>query len=647
MKRTTLGKVLPLAALVLAGCEGDVKFDFRPVPEAGDLKRVAGTTELENSIKAGFTTIRGSITTRALTAGVPENDTAVGDFTGTYTQEPNVDEFDAVRYDGNHLYVAPRRYVSCCFILEDADGAIDTGEEPGDSIRILATNPVDGTASVQSRIPLDEGVSVQGMYLTEGRVFALTAESYYGGFGSFWNSVAIWNPERLGYAAYDVSNPAEPELEVEVSIDGVFVESRRVGDTVYIVSRYTPGVEGLIMHVTTPEEQAYNEALLANVTLAELLPKITINGDEQSLVDPLSCYIPNDEDDVGYPVITSVTAVPIDNPTTFTTTCYNEDTYGAYVSEKAIYFTNISGGTSADDTKTSIHKFELDGTNIDYRGSADIDGQVWRGGQSDFRMSELDGDLRVIASTYDWSDPDFADHKLFVLREATGRLGLDIVGELPNAQRPDEIGKPNEDLYGVRFLADRAYAVTFERIDPLYAIDLSDPTDPSIAGELEVEGFSDFLHPVSGDLLLGLGSTAGGAVKLELFDVSDIGQPLSRGAVTLGESSFSEARWDRHAFTYQADVDGVDRFTIPATIHREVGIGGPWETGLYLFEIHDKATPSLSRLLEAGSVHPPGALYPYSDRNRAFIHDDTIFYVRDEEVWGAFWDAPQVVNGPF
>lgn len=647
MKRTLLGRAMPLVLLALAGCEGDVKFDFRTEPDAGDLKPVASAAELENSIKAGFTTIRGATTTLALAAGVPQDNAAVGDFTGTYTQEQNVDEFDAVRYDGDHLYVAPRRYLNCCFILEDADGAVDTGNDPGDSIRILATNPVDGSASVEGRIPLAEGVSVQGMYLDDNRIFALTAESYYGGFGGFWSDISIWNPERLGYVSYDVSNPAEPRLEVEVSIDGVFVESRRVDDVVYIVSRYTPYVEGLIPNVTTAEQQAHNEALLADVSLADLLPKITVDGNEQSLVDPLSCYIPSDEDEAGYPVITSVTAIRIDNPTSFTTTCYNEETYGAYVSENAIYFSNISGGSSADDTKTTIHKFRLIGTDVVYRGSGEIAGQVWRGGQSDFRMSEKDGDLRVIASLYNWNNTDFADHKLFVLREAQGRLELDVVGELPNAQRPAEIGKPNEDLYGVRFLDDKAYAVTFERIDPLYVIDLSDPTDPLIAGELEVEGFSDFLHPVSADLLLGLGSTVGGAVKLELFDVSNIGQPLSRGAVTLGESSFSEARYDRHAFTYQADVGGVDRFAIPATIYREVGIGGPWETGLYLFEIHDKATPGLSRLLEVGSVHPPGTLFPYSGRNRAFVHDDTIFYVRDEEVWGAFWNAPQVVNGPF
>ncbi len=654
MNRTLLGTVLGSVVLAVGGCDGSVRIDLRSEPAAGMLVRVAAPDDLERSIKAGLTAIQGGTEQAALAAGARGGDVSIDGFTGTYTQEKNVDEFDAVRYDGSHLYVAPRRRLGCCFVMDtgQGDAAVDAGGDPEPSIRILATNPVDGTATLESRIPLEEDLTVQGMYLAEDRLFALTAEAYYGGFGGFWADIAIWAPEKLGYRSYDVSDPAAPALEVDVGIDGVFVESRRVGDTVYIVSRYAPWIDGLTYEVTTSEQQAHNEALLADVTLDELLPTITIDGQAQTLVDPVRCFIPSDEDEVGHPVITTVTAVPIDDPTAFTATCYNGQAYGAYVSGKAIYFTEIvAGGSSgrAEKTETRIHKFALDGAVLDYRGSAEIEGQVWRGGQADFRMSEHEGDLRVMASSYDWNDPDFADHRLVVLREAQGRLELDVVSELPNAQRPQEIGKPDEDLYGVRFLADRAYAVTFERIDPLYVIDLSDPADPSIAGELEVTGFSDFLHPVSDDLLLGLGTAnATGAVKLELFDVSDLTRPLSRGSVTFNDYSFSEARYDRHAFTYQADVNGVDRLAIPATIPREVGIFGVYETGLYLFEIHDKDRPALSSLLAAGSVHPPmHPDMPFSERSRAFLHGDTIYYVRDEEVWGSFWNAPQIVNGPF
>ncbi len=265
-------------------------------------------------------------------------------------------------------------------------------------------------------------------------------------------------------------------------------------------------------------------------------------------------------------------------------------------------------------------------------------------------MSEYAGDLRILASQFDWTSEDRVDHKLYILRESTARPELDIVSELPNEDRPEEIGKPNEALYGVRFLGDRAYAVTFEQIDPLYVIDLLNPLDPFIAGELTITGFSDFLHPVNDDLLLGLGAGGNGGVKLELFDVSNITQPLSRGSTTLGgRGSYSEARHDRHAFTYQFDVNGIDRFTIPAQVYSSDGSYQFVESGLFLFEIRDKDIPALASLNSVGSIVPPrdGITIPYVSRSRAFIHDDTVYYIRDETVWAASWNAPTIVNGPF
>jgi uncharacterized secreted protein with C-terminal beta-propeller domain len=109
----------------------------------------------------------------------------------------------------------------------------------------------------------------------------------------------------------------------------------------------------------------------------------------------------------------------------------------------------------------------------------------------------------------------------------------------------------------VRFVGDRAYAVTFQRIDPLYVIDLSTPTDPRIAGQLAIPGWSQLLHPVTNDLILGLGAE-GSHFKLELFDTSVLEQPQSRGVITLGGvTSGSPALYDRHAFTYLAGPEKI------------------------------------------------------------------------------------------
>jgi hypothetical protein len=647
MKKLT-AVIFGMFFLALTGCGSSSKSTDSPDPDPhGMLSAVTDVAAFEASIKAGLTSM--SSDEQLAVAGTA----ADGNFTGTYTQEANVDEIDTVRYDGNHLFVAPRRFFNCCFVSGNAVPETDNpATVPERSVRILATDPANGAANLVSTIALEDNISVQGMYLEAGRMFALTGQMVYGSYGELWADIAIWAPEKLGFRIYDVSDAANPALEIEASIDGVFVESRRIGNTVYIVSRYTPWLEGLHYYVTTAAQQSENQAILADATLDDLLPKITIAGETRLLATPDNCMVTTGDDASNYPVLTSVTAVPMDDPTNFTTTCYSEDAYGVYVSDSALYFTELRPDNALQTDITRIHKFALVGTQIDYRGSADIEGAVWRGGQADFRMSESAGDLRLLASQFDWTSDDFVDHQLYVLRESATLPELEIVSTLPNNSRPEEIGKPNEALFGVRFLGDTAYAVTFERIDPLYAIDLSDPADPFIAGELEVAGFSEFLHPVSDDLLLGLGRGGEGGVKLELFDVSNIAQPLSRGSATIGGAgTWSEAAYDRHAFTYQADAEaGVDRFTIPADVY---AIDGSYQflgSALHLFEIRDKAVPAMAALNTVGLIDPP-AVDPnnpgWVERSRAYFHDDTVYYVRDEDVWAAFWQAPLIVNGPF
>ncbi len=192
--------------------------------------------------------------------------------------------------------------------------------------------------------------------------------------------------------------------------------------------------------------------------------------------------------------------------------------------------------------------------------------------------------------------------------------------------------------------------MTFEQIDPLYVIDLADPADPFIAGELEVTGFSNFLHPVNETLLLGLGRGADGGLKLELFDVSNIADPLSRGSTLLGgRGTNSEAEYDRHAFTYQVYSDQLDRFTLPAEVYSADNNYDFVASGLFLFEIRDKDQANFATLEAVGSIIVPqnGFAFEHASRNRAFIHNDTVYYVRDETVWAANWLTPTIVNGPF
>ena len=124
--------------------------------------------------------------------------------------------------------------------------------------------------------------------------------------------------------------------------------------------------------------------------------------------------------------------------------------------------------------------------------------------------------------------------------------GLKQVGQVGGLGR-------GERIYAVRFIGDTGYVVTFRQVDPLYTVDLSEPTDPKVVGELKVPGYSAYLHPVGEGLILGVGQDATEQGRLQgaqvsLFDVADLAAPRSLDRVAMGQGSSSEVEYDHHAF---------------------------------------------------------------------------------------------------
>ena len=113
-----------------------------------------------------------------------------------------------------------------------------------------------------------------------------------------------------------------------------------------------------------------------------------------------------------------------------------------------------------------------------------------------------------------------------------------------------------EQIYSVRFVGDAGYVVTYRQVDPLYTIDLSTPTAPRVAGELELEGYSAYLQPVGAGLLLGIGQDVSTdtneptGAQIELFDVSDPSAPRLIAKDSLGTGSSSQVTYDHHAFLF-------------------------------------------------------------------------------------------------
>jgi len=166
-------------------------------------------------------------------------------------------------------------------------------------------------------------------------------------------------------------------------------------------------------------------------------------------------------------------------------------------------------------------------------------------------------------------------HSLTILTESTiesesGNLLpiLSTVATIPNDLRPEKIGKPGEDIYGVRFLGDRGYVVTFRQTDPLYVMDLANPADPFIAGELEMPGFSEYLQLLDEDTLLGIGRSENWDVQVSLFDVSDPANPSLVETSTAG--SYSSASYDYHSIAWvHNSITARTKLAFPVTRHIE------------------------------------------------------------------------------
>ena len=582
-------------------------------------------------------------------------------FTTTYTLEASVDEHDVVKYDGDHLFIAPSRSMDCCFVMPAVSSvSTDQSEEDPDNtseeqrgIRILSTDPEQATAALVSIIPVDGGLTVEGLYNKESKLVSLRSSSWWGMFGDRFSVSWAWEGQTSALDIYDISTPEQPELKLQIEMEGGFVTSRRVDDTVYMVARHTPTIDGLIRYPVTQEEIEENKLLLSGLTVADVLPTVSINGESRLLVEASQCLFMDKTNEqaserYGFPVMTFVIAVDLESESMLGASCYMGSVSGVYASENAIYLSQTEGYDEV--SRTLVHSYEFSDF-LSYQGSGAVEGHLWGRGEVDFRISEYEGYLRLVTTTQagPWGSDNSINHQLSMLKLSKAELKLNLVASLPNANRPEKIGKPNESLYGVRFFGDKLYLVTFETIDPLYVLDLSNPEDPIIAGELNIPGFSDFLHPVNDDLLLGLGADEQGLVKLELFNVGDISAPYSLGTHVLGDGrwSYSEARYNRHAFTYQQYDESTDRFAVPLTVYGKEQDDYYQQNRLYMLELAGKDSPAVASIVEVGHITSMTDNWWSSGPHRSVFDGDAVYFIDGTSVYSTLWSNPLEQDGPF
>ena len=202
----------------------------------------------------------------------------------------------------------------------------------------------------------------------------------------------------------------------------------------------------------------------------------------------------------------------------------------------------VATSQAANWTKSDVALFSFDESGLTKLNTSAIQtgGRIY----DKFKMQVKDGVFTAISQGWQRSDGEWAWWGTQVTQLENFSAAGDALGSL-------EIIR-GENLYATRFAGDKAYAVTFRQTDPLWVIDLADSANPSIAGHLEVPGWSTYIEPL-GDLLFAIGVDSG-RVEASLFDVGDPANPTLASRIQLSQSwGYSEALYNEKALKILAD----------------------------------------------------------------------------------------------
>jgi hypothetical protein len=681
---TRTGALLVCAAVLLANCGGGSNGD------GGSTAVSTAPWALHATTDAAFTAyVREALgpgssgSMLVTTAGgvpaptAPDVSGAAASFSDTTLQETGVDEADLIKSDGVSV-----------FSLD----APTTGGFPRNALRRqrlaaaagdAALTPVDSLA-----LPFSSGVTGAGIYLDSERqqVVALGQWGYAAGVYQMWFAPQAWSQGATELALVSAAPAAAMQVTRKLRFSANLIGSRRLGPTLYLVLRSYPSLPGLDPS-WQPANAAANRALLDALQPQQVLPTVSIDGAApQPLVDAASCLM---QDQTAAKTADIITIVGIDLATgARAARCFAGPTEAFYMSSRNLYlattrYTYGTGGATpvyAAQTSTDIHKFALDALAITYRGSGNVKGHLgFDQNRKSFRLGEYQDALRVVTQTQTQSPgimslppvPGGAGTttttgtatttanlespaQLTILQEQGGAMAT--VGELPNATRPEPLGKAGEQLYASRFIGSRGYIVTYRLIDPLYVLDLSNPADPRVTGQLQVSGYSDYLFPVSDTMLLGVGKDAIGdgsagdgrlawyqGVKVSLIDVSDPAHPTEAARQVIGRRGTSATVLsDHHGIAIQSTATGA-RIALPVSLHDtppSVPTGNPNEyyqftrTELQRFEI-DVPGKRLAQLPALpGNVSGSGERSIANDRS--LLWQNQVHWYQD-----GFWRAAQ------
>lgn len=472
------------------------------------------------------------LTSEILTEDVITNDsnTAIDfeqkgklDYSETNTQVEGVDEADIVKTDGKYIYYLTNNKLTIT-----------------DTTKMIKITDIEFN---------NQNFSPEEIFLREDRIIVIGIRREY------TNNYMYTDYETFTSArVYNIKNRTKPILERTVEIEGEYLSSRMIKDDIYLISNQN-------IYSYLCKEYKINE-----LDENEFKPqyKDTVTGKGTKYIDFDRIYYMPEFEDTNY---LNIASFNITNKEEATIESYLGAGDEIYSSTDNLYITKVKYDYTKEeryrDIKTEIYKFHLNDAKCIFEKSGNVPGSVL----NQFSMDESDGYFRIATTnSQSWNSEDNTNN-LYVLNE-----NLEIVGKVEGLAK-------GEKIYSVRFMGNRAYMVTFVQTDPLFVIDLSEPSNPTVLGELKIPGYSKYLHPYDETHLIGFGEDTKlvnygygdivrtDGIKIALFDVTDPNNPKEMYSEKIGErGTYSELLNNHKALLFSKEKNII---AFPVSITEE------------------------------------------------------------------------------
>ena len=494
------------------------------------------------------------------------------DYSETNIQELGVDEPDIIKTDGTYLYVISNLNLYIIYAY------------PSENAEIIST------------IRFNESERPNTLFIKDDKLAVICQSYIYRYYGGITEDIVdeekIWeDTTKTQIFIYDLSEINDPIKINTIEVEGYYSNARMIDDYVYVIttqyayepilymdeeSTYIPKIRvnekeekielNNIYYINSPDiSKTMTNIVSFNIkedstdVTAEVfilgtpstiyvstnnifITSISSNYDYNTIYDLMIEYVLPYLPDEAKDELNNVNSLSLEDYQKITISEWILQNYVEKMDEKQKQ--EIAKQLIMQFEKTTIHKIKIDNGEITYESQGTVPGYV----KNQFSLSEYDSHLRVATTVNGWMMRPYLSsiesyNNVYVFNE-----NLEIVGYIEDIA----IG---EEIYSVRFQGEKCYLVTFKQIDPFFVIDLKDPENPEILGELKIPGYSTYLHPYDENNVLGIGKE-GNNIKISLFNVEDVSNPKELSTYQLQQKteeyswSYSTALYEHKAFLF-------------------------------------------------------------------------------------------------